>query len=98
MEKVSSQLKIEQIISSRRPVTANDFNHQPSLYWHHEGTWLEMNLFKLMNLYVVLVSIVVSICGEYRLAADEPLIEPGYLAALLGDGQETRAAIAAELG
>ena len=37
-------------------------------------------------------------CGEYRLAADEPLIEPGYLAALLGDGQETRAAIAAELG
>ena len=26
------------------------------------------------------------ICGEYRLAADEPLIKPGYLAALLSDG------------
>ena len=25
-------------------------------------------------------------CGEYRLAADEPLIKPGYLAALLSDG------------
>ena len=26
------------------------------------------------------------VCGEYRLAADEPLIRPGYLAALLSDG------------
>ena len=28
----------------------------------------------------------VVVCGEYRLAADEPLIRPGYLAALLSDG------------
>ena len=27
-----------------------------------------------------------ALCGEYRLAADEPLIKPGYLAALLSDG------------
>ena len=42
----------------------------------------------LNNIFIE-ISILVSKlaqCGEYRLAADEPLIKPGYLAALLSDG------------